>query len=186
MKSTSISKIVGIVFTSFLLLFGVSATALGQDRDVTEGSTSGSIRPDVTEKGSGPRTRMLTPDKRAGLVSEFDMFRGVEPLLNAPSFESLKDNYTVVLERAATLKPIATDLAPLKYLVFRLMALNLSRTHTGIDAERLNQSMIDSYIKTKSFLPPILSAGVSESEARDAERNAVLAIRKAVRARGRT
>ena len=186
MKSTSISKIAEVVFTGFLLLFCLSATVWGQERDVTEGSTSGSIRPDISEKESGPRTRMLTPAKRAGLVSEFDMFRGVEPLLNAPSFELLKNDYAVALERAATLKPIATDLAPLKYLVFRLMALNLSTTHSGINAERLNQSMIDSYIKTKSFLPPMLSAGVSESEARDAERNAVLAIRKAVRARKRT
>lgn len=113
------SKLAGIALV-ILFIVALPIVSSGQDRDVTEGSSSGSIRSDVSERPTGPRRRMLSPDKRAGLVAEFDLFRGAETLLNSPSFEALKDAYKTALEKVASEKPIATDLTPLKYLVFEM------------------------------------------------------------------
>src|SRR6266850_2530999 len=126
-------KFAGIVLVT-LIAFALPGVSSAQDRDITEGSSSGSIRSDVSERPSGPRRRMLTPEMRAGLVAEFDLFRGAEALLNAPSFEALKDAYRTALEKVASEKPIATNLTPLKYLVFEMMARDLSRKKPTLNA----------------------------------------------------
>src|ERR1051325_4557223 len=82
-------KFAGIVL-AILFVLAIPKGASGQDRDITEGSSTGSIRSDASERPSGPRRRMLTPDKRAGLVAEFELFRGAETLLNTRRFEALR------------------------------------------------------------------------------------------------
>jgi hypothetical protein len=174
-----------IMLFASLLLFGLPVTSLGQDRDITSGSSTGSIRPDVLDMRSGPRTRMLTPEKRAGLVAEFDLFRGAETLLNTRNFEALKDDYRTNLEKVAGEKPIATDLTPLKYLVFELMAKDLSNKKPGTAADELAKNIISTYVKTRDFMPPILSAGFGRSEAKKAERDAVAMVKKVLRSTSR-
>jgi outer membrane putative beta-barrel porin/alpha-amylase len=169
-----------------LLTLMLAATSLAQDRDITEGSSSGSIRSDVSERPSGPRRRMLSPESRAALVAEFELLRGAETLLSAASFEALKDDYKAALEKAASEKPIATDLTPLKYLVFKMMARDLSQKNPRVNADQLAAAMISTYIKTRDFMPPILSAGFSREEAKKAERQAVVALNQIVRQRVRS
>src|SRR5713226_990586 len=176
-------KFAGAVLVT-LIVFALPAVSSGQDRDITEGSSSGSIRSDVSERPSGPRRRMLSTESRAALVAEFELLRGAEALLNAPSFEALKDDYKAALEKAASEKPI-TDLTPLKYLVFKMMARDLSQTRPTINADQLAAAMISTYIKTRDFMPPILSAGFSREEAKKAEREAVAALNQLVRQRVR-
>lgn len=171
-------------FLFVCLIIGIApALCIGQDRDITEGSSTGSIRSDVSERPSGPRRRMLTPESRAALVAEFDMFRGAEALLNAPSFDALKDSYREALEKVANEKPIATNLTPLKYLVFELMARAFSQKKPGLNPDGLAESMISIYVKTRDFLPPILAAGFSREEAKAEERNAVLVLHRLTRQR---
>jgi hypothetical protein len=169
-----------VLFVSFLVLV-LAAVSLAQDRDITEGSSSGSIRSDVSERPSGPRRRMLSPESRAALVAEFELFRGAETLLNAPSFEALEGDYKTALEKVASEKPIATDLTPLKYLVFKMMARDLSQKKLTINGDQLAAAMISTYVKTRDFMPPILSAGFSREEAKKAERDAVAALNQLVR-----
>ena len=166
-----------------LLMLVASTISFAQDRDITEGSSTGSIRSDVSQRPTGPRRRMLSPESRAALVAEFDMFRGAETLLNAPSFDSLKAAYREALEKVAKEKPIATDLTPLKYLVFELMARSFSQKKPGTDSDRLAAAMITTYVKTRDFMPPILTAGFSKDDARIEERNAVTALHQLTRQR---
>ncbi|HXM48250.1 MAG TPA: transporter [Pyrinomonadaceae bacterium] len=128
---------------------------------------------------------MLSAESRAALVAEFELLGGAEALLNAPSFAALRDDYKAALEKAASEKPIATDLTPLKYLVFKMMARDLSQKKPTINADQLAAAMISTYIKTRDFMPPILSAGVSREEAKKAERDAVAALNQLVRQRVR-
>ena len=176
------NRIAGTLLISLFVLI-LPVVCSGQDRDITGGSSMGSIRSDVSELPSGPRRRMLTPENRAALVAEFELFRGAEALLNAPSFEALKDKYAAALEKVAAQKPIATDLTPLKYLVFELMAEDLSQKKTGINADVLAEEMISSYVKTRDFMPPLLHHGVSKQEATISERNAVAALHQITRQR---
>ena len=126
---------------------------------------------------------MLTVESRAALVAEFELFRGAEALLKAPGFVSLRDSYRNALEKVAAEKPIATNLTPLKYLVFVLMARELGQRKAGLDVDRLAEEIISVYVKTRDFMPPLLSAGFSREEAKAAERNAVLSLRQVVRQR---
>jgi|GEM_PF-2031336 len=167
----------------FMLMLAIPALCVGQDRDITEGSSNGSIRSDVSQRPTGPRRRMLTTESRAALVAEFDLFRGAETLLNAPSFEALKNSYRDALEKVAKEKPIATDLTPLKYLVFEMMARSLSQKKPGVDSDKLAKAVISSYVKTRDFMPPILGAGFTKDEAGAEERNAVLALHRLTRQR---
>jgi hypothetical protein len=174
-----------ITLFASLLVFGLPITSSGQDRDITGGSSTGSIRPDVLDVRSGPRTRMLTPEKRARLVAEFDLFRGAETLLNTQSFEALKEDYRTNIEKVASERPIATDLTPLKYLVLELMARDLSNKKPGTRADELAKNIISTYVKTGDFMPPILSAGFNRSEAKKAERDAVALVKKVRRSASR-
>jgi len=176
----NLTKLTSLAFASLFIIIG-PALCLGQDRDITEGSSVGSIRSDVSQRPTGPRRRMLTPESRAALVAEFDMFRGAEALVNAPTFDALKNLYREALEKVAKEKPIATDLTPLKYLVFEMMARAFAQKKPGIDSERLADSMISSYVKTRDFMPPVLAAGFTQTEARGEERNAVLALHRVTR-----
>ncbi|HXM48249.1 MAG TPA: hypothetical protein VN956_10290 [Pyrinomonadaceae bacterium] len=129
---------------------------------------------------------MLSPEKRARLVQEFGAFRGTETLVDIPNFEALKDNYAATLEELATKKPLATDLTPVKYLTFRIMAKELSKQKPGVNADHLAQDMISTYTKTGDFMPPIVSAGFNKREARKAESNAVSSLRLLVKRRRRS
>lgn len=177
-----LGKLTVIILVSLINIAWPAASS-GQDRDITEGSSSGSIRSDVSERPSGPRRRMLTAEKRAGLVAEFDLFRGAETLLNSPSFEALRDAYKAALEKVASEKPIATDLTPLKYLVFEMMARDLSKKKPTLNADQLADAIISTYVKTRDFMPPILVAGFSREEAKKSESNAVVALRQLVHQR---
>jgi hypothetical protein len=126
---------------------------------------------------------MLTPESRAALVTEFDMFQGAEALLKVSSFDALKESYRLALEKVSKEKPIATDLTPLKYLVFEMMAHSFSQKKPGLNPDSLADAMISTYVKTRDFLPPILAAGFSKDEARSEERNAVLALHRLTRQR---
>lgn len=159
--------------------------SLGQDRDLTGGSSSGSIRPDVLDTSRGPRTRMLSPEKRARLVQEFDSFRGVETLIDGPRFEVLKDNYTAILKGLAPQKQVAADLTPEKYFTFRIMARELSKQKPGVTADLLAQGMISSYIETGDFMPPTLAAAFSKRDVKKAESDARAAIRLLMKQRQR-
>jgi len=151
-------------------------TSFAQDRDLTSGSSSGSIRPDVLDSRSAPRARMRNPKQRAELVAEFDSFRGAEALLNAPSFETLKNDYKSTLEQLAAEKSIVNDLTPLKYLVFELMSKNLA-TNRAATPDELADQIINSYVRTGQFMSPLLNIGVSRSDVKEAERNAVHAVK---------
>jgi hypothetical protein len=182
----NLSRAAARVLLVSLLVLVLAAISLAQDRDITEGSSSGSIRSDVSERPSGPRRRMLSTESRAALVAEFELMRGAEALMNAPSFEALRDDYKAALEKAASEKPIATDLTPLKYLVFKMMARDLSQKKPAINADQLAAAMISTYIKTRDFMPPILSAGFSREEAKKSEREAVVSLNELVRQRVRS
>jgi len=166
-----------IFVLSSLTLVAVT-TCVAQDRDITAGSSSGSIRPDVLDTNSGPRTRMLTPRKRDEMVVEFDAFRGAEALLGVTNFETLKQDYKLQLEKLAAEKPIATDLTPLKFLVFEMMARDLAGSKPGISSGELADSLMSSYVKTKNFMTPIMAASISRLDAKRAEQRAVAAIKK--------
>ena len=166
-----------MVLVSAVVVFTVSVSS-AQDRDITSGSSSGSIRPDVLDTHSGPRTRMLTPSKRGELVAEFDSLRGAETLLGATNFDAVKEDYKLKLEKFAAEKPVATDLTPLKYFVFKLMATNLAANKTDITAEEFASSLMSSYVKTKSFMAPLSAAGITRSEAKRAEQNAVAELKR--------
>ena len=162
---------------AIVIWLGLSASAHGQDRDVSAGSSSGSIRPDVSDVHPSAKRRILNPEKRARLVSEFDSFRGAEMLLNAPSFEALKADYTATLERSSG-EPITKILTPLKFLVFKLMARDLSNQTHSVSTDQLAGDIISSYVKTGEFTPIVLSSGFTKSKAKQAEVDALTAIRQ--------
>jgi len=161
-----------------MLILAAAILAAAQDRDITSGSSSGSIRPDVLDTNSGPRTRMLTPRKRGEMVAEFDSFRGAEKLLGVSSFEAVKQEYRSQLEKLAAERPIVSDLTPVKYLVFEIMARELADNHPGTSPQNLADSLMSSYVKTKSFMKPILAGGITPTDAKQAEHRAVAAIKK--------
>ena len=166
-----------VLILSVLILMAVTI-CVAQDRDITSGSSSGSIRPDVLDTNSGPRTRMLTPRKRDEMVAELDAFRGAETLLGLTNFETLKQDYKLQLEKLAAEKPIATDLTPLKFLVFELMARDLANNKRGIVPQDLADSLMSSFVKTRSFTAPITAAGITRSDAKRAEQRAVATVKK--------
>ena len=160
-----------------VVFLGLTGAIAAQERDVSAGSSSGSIRPDVLDVTPGPRTRALSPEKRATLVEQLESFRGAERLIGTPSFDALKADYTEVLEKTSV-TPITKELTPLKYLVFRLMSNQLSSRRPGTSADQLAERIITSYVKTGNSTRPILSYGFTRVEAKDAEREAVAAIKR--------
>jgi hypothetical protein len=166
-----------IVLVASILVFFLPVISFGQDRDLTSGSSTGSIRPDVLDTGRGSRTRTLSPEKRARFVAEFNAFHGAEKLVDDPTFEALKNNYAIILEGVAKQKGVAADLTPTKFLTFRIMARDLSIQRTGVSADALARAMISAYVKTGDFMPPVLAAEFNKREAKKAESNAVSSLR---------
>ena len=120
---------------------------------------------------------MLSPERKARLIEEFDAFRGVETLVDGPRFEVLKANYTAILEGLTTQKTVAADLTPEKYLTFRIMARELSKQQPGVTADLLARGMISTYIQTGDFIRPVLAAGFSKREVKKARSSAAAAIK---------
>jgi len=58
-------------------------------------------------------------------------------VLGLANFQTLKQDYKLQLEKLAAEKPIATDLTPLKFLVFELMARDLAKQQARIAPEDL-------------------------------------------------
>ena len=168
-----IIKRIGLLGT---LVFGMMLTSFAQDRDLTSGSSSGSIRPDVLDTRAVPKTRMRNAKERAELVAEFDSFRGAEALLNTPSFDTLKNDYKTTLEQLAAEKSIVKDLTPLKYLVFELMSRDLA-ANGAATPDKLADEIMSSYVRTGQFMSPLLNIGMSRSDVKEAERNAVHAVK---------
>ena len=98
--------------------------------------------------------------------------------MGATNFDAVKEDYKLKLEKFAAEKPVATDLTPLKYFVFKLMATNLAANKTEITAEEFASSLMSSYVKTKSFMAPLSAAGITRSEAKRAEQDAVAELKR--------
>jgi len=66
-------------------------TCVAQDRDITSGSSSGSIRSRCLGHELGTRLN-VTPRKKTRWLLSFDAFRGAETVLGLANFQTLKQD----------------------------------------------------------------------------------------------